>query len=351
MESFEISLNSAVDDLPLFTLTMSGSRVNHHSLEGNDRNSEMSLVVGDFRMESCSFGRTLESYRTILGLAPSASTSLLSVKYSKGANAVRSCNVGDADKSKCEACAEIVLSPMRFVHIHSQVFTLIEYVCEVRLPSDLMSHFFRLTLSPLKTIYQGVFGAIAASVASSAAAAAMQAAKGSQDGERLFYIIASGFNFVLPQAAYSENFFSFFAGNFEAHYRSLKDGIGSEAQVSLKDVSMNCNQSMQMVAAPVNMSVRVSLKPPFAQLTEDERATRVIVSISRIRLLVAQGHYALSMYILEYNIGEQDNFLREEKGHRFVENERVNMLPGAAVNTIMKNLTHAGVENVEVIKR
>jgi vacuolar protein sorting-associated protein 13A/C len=351
MESFEISLNSAVDDLPLFTLTMSGSRVNHHSLEGNDRNSEMSLVVGDFRMESCSYGRTLESYRTILGLAPSASTSLLSVKYSKGANAVRSCNVGDADKSKCEACAEIVLSPMRFVHIHSQVFTLIEYVCEVRLPSDLMSHFFPLTLSPLKTIHQGVFGAIAASVASSAAAAAMQAAKGSQDGERLFYIIASGFNFVLPQAAYSENFFSFFAGNFEAHYRSLKDGIGSEAQVSLKDVSMNCNQNMQMVAAPVNMSVRVSLKPPFAQLTEDERATRVIVSISRIRLLVAQGHYALSMYILEYNIGEQDNFLREEKGHRVVENERVNMLPGAAVNTIMKNLTHAGVENVEVIKR
>ena len=133
MQSFEISLNSAVDDLPLFTLTMSDSRVNHHTQVGNDKNSEMSLVVGDFRMESCSFGQTLESYRTILGLAPSVSTSLLTVKYSKGANAVRSCNVGDADKSACEACAEIVLSPMRFVHIHSQVFTLIEYVCEVRL--------------------------------------------------------------------------------------------------------------------------------------------------------------------------------------------------------------------------
>jgi vacuolar protein sorting-associated protein 13A/C len=133
MQSFEISLNSAVDDLPLFTLTMSDSRVNQHSQEGNDKNSEMSLIVGDFRMESCSFGRTLESYRTILGLAPSVSTSLLTVKYSKGSNAVRSCNVGDADKSACEACAEIDLSPMRFVHIHSQVFTLVEYVCEVRL--------------------------------------------------------------------------------------------------------------------------------------------------------------------------------------------------------------------------
>ena len=196
-----------------------------------------------------------------------------------------------------------------------------------------------------------MFGAIAASVATSAAAAAMDAAKSSQDGDRLFYIIASGFNFVLPQAAYSENFFSFHAGEFEAHYRSLKDGIGSEARVSLKDVSMNCNNHMQMVSAPVNMSVRVTLKPPFSQLTEDEKATRVKVSISRIRLLVARCHYALFMYILEYNIGEHDNFLREENGHRVGENDRVDSLPGAAVNTIIKNLTHAGVENVEVIKR
>jgi vacuolar protein sorting-associated protein 13A/C len=125
MESFEISLNSAKDDLPLFTLTMSGSKVNHHSLEDDDVNSEMSLVVGDFRMETTAFGRTLPSYRTILGLAPSASTSLLTVKYSKGASAVRSCDVGGVEKLNCEACANIVLSPMRFVHIHSQVFTLV----------------------------------------------------------------------------------------------------------------------------------------------------------------------------------------------------------------------------------
>ena len=63
MESFEILLNSAVDDLPLFTLTMSGSRVDHHSLGGNGRNLGMSLVVGDFCMELCSFG---ENIRIIL---------------------------------------------------------------------------------------------------------------------------------------------------------------------------------------------------------------------------------------------------------------------------------------------
>lgn len=131
MENFEISLNSAQDDLPLFTMTMSGSKVNYHSLEGSNENSEISLVVGDFRMETSSSHNILPMYRTILGLAPSVSTSLLTVKYSKGANAVGSSNVGGADRSKCEACAEIVLSPMRFVHIHGQVFTLIEYVSEV----------------------------------------------------------------------------------------------------------------------------------------------------------------------------------------------------------------------------
>ena len=317
MESFEISLNSAKDDLPLFTLTMSDSRVNHHSLEDDDANSEMTIVVGDFRMEASSFGRTLESYRTILGLAPSASTSLLSIKYSKGSNAVSSCNVGGADKTSCEACAEIVLSPMRFVHIHSQVFTLIEYVSE------------------------GVFGTIAASVASSAAAAAKAVAKSSQNGEKLFYIVASGFNLVVPQAAYSETHFSFHSGNFEAHYRAFEDDIGSEAHVSLKDVSLNCDQLMQMVSAPVNMTVSVKMKPPLSKGTEDERATRVEMSISRIRLLIARGHYAQAMHTIDYNISEDDNFLREKK----------TILPGTAVNAILKNLSHAGVEAIDVIKR
>ena len=110
-------------------------------------------------METPEFGRTLKSYRTLLGLAPSASTSLLSVKYSKGFYSVRSCNVGGVDKYKCEAFAKIALLPMQFLHIHSQVFILIEYASE------------------------GVFGAMAATVASTAAALAMEAATSSQNGE------------------------------------------------------------------------------------------------------------------------------------------------------------------------
>ncbi len=334
METFEIALNSAKDDLPLFTLTMSDSKINRHSLEGDDENSEMSLVVGDFRMQSPSFGRTLDSYRTLLGLAPSVATSLLTVKYSKGIHAVRSCNVGGADKSKCEACAEVILSPMRFVHIHSQVFTLIDYVSD------------------------GVFGAMAASVASTAAAAAFEVTKSSHDGERLFYVVASGFDFVLPRSAYSDEHFVFHAGNFEAHYRALENDVGSEAEVSLKDVSMRCDQHMKMVSTPVNLSVSVKMKPPVSPGTEDDRATRVEMSTSRIRILVARCHYAQIMHTLDYNISEQNNFLRDKNTLRrnrsssVVEGKGSNQSSAeATMESIIKNLSHAGVQNVEVIKR
>jgi hypothetical protein len=111
MDTFEIALNSAKDDLPLFTLTMCDSKVTRH--QANEFNSEMDLVVGDLRIETPALGRTLDSYRTILGLSPSVATSLLSLKYCKGSSAVSSCNVGNADKQECEACAVISLSPMR----------------------------------------------------------------------------------------------------------------------------------------------------------------------------------------------------------------------------------------------
>lgn len=90
---------------------MCDSQIARH--EANEFNSEMSIVVGDLRIETPALGRTLDSYRTILGLAPSVSTSLLSLKYAKGSNAVSACDVGNADKNECESCAIISLSPMR----------------------------------------------------------------------------------------------------------------------------------------------------------------------------------------------------------------------------------------------
>jgi hypothetical protein len=156
---------------------------------------------------------------------------------------------------------------------------------------------------------------------------------------------------VLPQAAYSEKHFAFQAGNFEAHYRALGDDVGSNVLLALYDVSMNCSQNLSMVTYPVKMSVVVDLKPPFSPGTEDERATRINMSISRIRLAVCRSHYAQIMHTLDNNIGERDTFLREQIAYRVSENYRETLSKADAVNNIIKNLSHAGVENIEVIRR
>eukprot|EP00804_Cyclotella_cryptica_P002353 CCRYP_004076-RE/>CCRYP_004076-RE protein AED:0.10 eAED:0.10 QI:4221/1/1/1/0.94/0.78/19/1152/1666 len=236
-------------------------------------------------------------------------------------------------KLGCEACAVISLSPMRFVHLHSQVFTLIDYVSD------------------------GVFGAMAASVASTAAAAAMEVAKSSQNGERLFYVVASGFDFVLPRAAYSENFFVFHTGELEAHYRTLENEAGSIAQVALKDLSLSCDQDMPLVSPPVNLSISIQIKPPLYQGTEDERATKVNMSTTRIRIQLAQCHYAQIMHTLDYNIGETNNFLRSDvmpaSGLSTVSatDDNTKSLGETTVDSILRNLSHAGVQSIVVIKR
>ena len=66
----------------------------------------------------------------------------------------------------------VSLSPMRFVYVQSQILTLVEYVTE------------------------GVLGALAQRVASSAAQAAYEMAQTESDGEKIFHVKASGFDFV-----------------------------------------------------------------------------------------------------------------------------------------------------------
>lgn len=100
---------------------------------------------------------------------------------------------------------------------------------------------------------------------------------------------------------------------------------------------------MPMVASPVSMSISVRMKPPFSPGSEDERATRVDVSISKIRLLIARTHYAQAMHTIDYNVAEHDAFLREAQVRSGDDR--------ATVNAIIQQITHAGVEYIEVIKR
>ena len=206
-------------------------------------------------------------------------------------------------------------------------------------------------------VSDGVFGAMAASVASSAAAAALEAAKSAKNGERLFYIVASGFDFVLPRAAYSENYFVFHTGELKVHYRTLENETGSLAQLSMRDLSLSCDQQMQMVSNPVNLEVSVQMKPPQYEGTEDERATKVDMSTNRIRILLAQCHYAQMMHTLDFNIGEANNFLRSDLtitrslSTASTKEERNNPVTEGTVDSILKNISHAGVQSIVVVKR
>ncbi|KAK1743056.1 vacuolar protein sorting-associated protein 13 [Skeletonema marinoi] len=283
-------------DVRLHTATSKTEKVNSvfilAQMDMNDDNSEMTFTLGDFRMVTPDYSNTLEPYQVLLGLAPSVATSLL---------------------------------------------TFVPATLEVQTNRNA-----KLVLN----------SAVADECGVNSGGSCNEVAKSSQSGQKLFYIVASGFDLVLPQAAYSENYFLFHAGNFQAHYRAFENDVGSEAQVSLKDVSMRCGRNMTMVSTPVNLSVKVQMKPPFAKGTEEELATRIEMSTSRIRILVARCHYSQIMRTLDYNISEQNNFLR---GDRSLQPKRAAQTDDKArkgtVDGILKSMGHAGVENVDVIKR
>eukprot|EP00970_Alexandrium_tamarense_P018299 scaffold13326_cov204-Alexandrium_tamarense.AAC.32 len=315
LKSFELALRSEQDDLPLFTLTMSDSKINHIGIQ--DGSAEMNFSLGDFKLETPDVGRTLTPYRTILGLAPEITTSLLTVKYCAGEISVQSCNVDGVDKSKCEACAVVILSPMRFVYLQLQIFTLVKYVSD------------------------GVFGAMAGSVASAAGAAALEVAKGSENGETLFYVVASGFDFVLPQSPLSEKYLLFHAGMLKAHYRILVNDSGAEVEVSLQDVLLHCDQQMKMVSTPVNLSVSVEMKPPHAPGTADDNAMRVDIGTSRINLVLTHSHYVQIIHTSESNIGEQDDFLRSKITRQHIEStgmEETRLLRNSFIESAMQSV-------------
>ena len=134
MSSFNISLNSAIDDLPLYTLTMADAKldatIDDLKAAPTDQSIDATFVVGDIKMGTSAIGRALDEYTTIIGLASGQSTSLLTVKYEQGDDALKSrvLKDDDLDKSSFSAVADVTISPIRFVYIQAQILTLTEYV-------------------------------------------------------------------------------------------------------------------------------------------------------------------------------------------------------------------------------
>lgn len=278
------ALNSAKDDLPLCILTMAKTDLNVDMLKDD---LHAIIDVGDLRIETCPGEKVIPNYHTMLGLAPNESSSLLTVKYFKGGNVALS-GLDDADKKKCDACAEVELSPMRFVFIQAQMMTLIDYLTG------------------------GILGALTAKVASTAAAAAVEVAK-AVEGEQLYKISAESFKILVPQAAYEEHHLSMNVGELLCEYRSLANACGGRCSVGLHSMSLACGEGSVMVKDPIDFDLDVVLPPSNSLTSPHELAKKIDVSIGGASFIITKQQYEQLMSTLDGNIGETDPFFRSEK--------------------------------------
>ena len=323
MNAFEVYLNSAKDDLPLFHMTMSNTNVNLHMYKvEEDENIIANVAVGDLRLEVPKTIKFRSEYCTILGLSPNHSTSLLQLQYGKGAQALESCSLKKIDPKSSEMFMIMNLSPMRFVHAHATVFTLVEYVTE------------------------GVLGALAEKVAESAVQAARQLSQAQAAGQKVFFIRAERFDFVLPEAVYSPKHFVLRAGDLDIEFITFPEPGEAKANVSLQEVTMKCNQDESIIGDPIIIDVNLNMAP-LSSKSPDEMATIIDVDISRVAFLLTRDHYTQIMRTLDLNIGEANSFLREE-------NDIYIQVGGSSDEldyTGFERLTHGGVEQVIITKR
>jgi hypothetical protein len=325
MESLDIYLNSARDDYPLYMLTMASAQINILSSEGAGQDMNASLVLGDLRLKTPEMGTTLPVYRSLIGLAPGRSESLLTVSYCVGKKAIETLGLEAIDTSKLEACAVVDLSPMRISYIHSQVLALAEYISE------------------------GILGALAARAATSAAEAAKELAS-SVAGEKFFVVKATAVDVVLPQAAYSQNSLSVHAGILNVEYRMFPDPGGGEARISLSDVSLRGTMGELMQEVPIQMNVDVAL-PPDEVGNLDDQALRIDIDISEAAFIVTKSQYAQILWTLDENIGQAELFLRDEVCYTPPVCDHSSDIVREMSKLAEAALTHAGVAAVDKPRR
>ena len=331
LKSLEITLDSAKDDEALFILAMSDTKVQILSSQvEEDSNTLVSVELGDLSIGTPETSGTNPAYRTVLGLAPEHCTSLLSVNFSLGEEAVQGSCLEGVDPSKCDMCAEFTLSPMRFVYIQAQVMTLVEYITE------------------------GILGALTAQAASSAAEAAAAIGQSTRE-EQYFVVKATGIDVIIPQSADSKHYVALCAGSSLVKYRGLSGPGGGEAHVSLSDVSMRDSENQKMLNFPVRMGVDVTL-PPGDIGSMDDRAMQISISISQAAFLLTHNQYQLLMWILERNVGEADPHLRlsaESVPHGALSNDvqEDTHIGGIELPQSTEAITHAGVAAIDVKNR
>ena len=119
-------MNSANDDLPIFTLKLSTMKVG--VLLTAPESITMAASLDDISITTPSNDRVNEDYNCIFGLASSVSSSLLEIKYFKNsANEAKKLDCF-ADVENVETFCHVSISKIRFVHIQAQILILTDYI-------------------------------------------------------------------------------------------------------------------------------------------------------------------------------------------------------------------------------
>jgi len=285
MESLDIILNSARDDLPLFTLTVSGTRL---SIVPRSSGQEISLSLGDLRVATPEkAGKTLPFYRTLLGLESGSTGSLLTVKYCVGREAIESLNLVLDDTEIFEAVADVELSPMRFCYVQSQVMTLVNYITD------------------------GILGALTAKAAISAAEAAKELAN-SVSGNYFYCIRATSFEAIVPEAAYREEHMRLKTASLNVDYFMYSNARGSQIRVDLSDLMVKGNHKKELQEAPIRLSIDVKI-PSTGVGSADDQAMKVSAEISKAKFVCSKEQYSQIMNTLSKNFSETALFLRDDE--------------------------------------
>jgi hypothetical protein len=285
MESLDIILNSARDDLPLFVLTVSGTRL---SIVPRSSGQEISLSLDDLKVATPeNAGNTLPFYRTLLGLESGSTGSLLTVKYCEGREAIESLNLKLDDVEILDVVADVELSPMRFCYVQSQVMTLVNYITD------------------------GILGALTAQAAISAAEAAKDLAN-SVSGNYFYCIRATSFEAIIPEAAYREEHMRLSTASLNVDYFMYSDARGSQIKVALSDLMIKGNHKKDLQEAPIRLSIDVKI--PLAGVgSADDQAMKVSAEISMVKFVLAKDQYSQIMNTLNKNFTETALFLRDDE--------------------------------------
>jgi hypothetical protein len=311
LDGVELALRSALDDLPLFTLSMSQTTAGLSMATGKDGGMKIDLSVGNLQAFSTDLGRTCDSYRTIVGISPGKSDSLLTFSYSDGPRAMKLLE----NMEGIESFGVVQLSPMRMVYIQSQILALVDYTTE------------------------GILGAITLQAASTAAAAAANlAVTGSR--KKCFKVVATGFEVLVPRAAYEESYLAVRTGALAVEYNILPHPGGGEANISLAGMMLVDSRQQSLLSEPAELEIIVVL-PEEGVGTEDDQAMRIRVQMSGASFTITKAQYDDVLILLDRNIGEPDLHLRDSP-----------TAEGQSVNSdFSPGMTHAGEAVVDKPRR